>query len=109
MRSAPDTTPTCAPHSFGASGIALDSGGVLAIGIGASPLSAHITHPLRAAWAKSRLISQVRTELLSLYPALSLHDVQSCPRYKSQMSMTADAGRRAVAPARGVDPVFIAL
>lgn len=59
MRSAPDTTPTCAPHSFGASGIALDSGGVLAIGIGASPLSAHITHPLRAAWAKSRLISQV--------------------------------------------------
>ena len=34
MRSAPDATPTCAPDSFGASGIALDSGGVLAIGIG---------------------------------------------------------------------------
>ena len=36
MRSAPDSTPTCAPDSFGASGIALDSGGVLAIGIGAA-------------------------------------------------------------------------
>jgi hypothetical protein len=36
MRSAPDSTPICAPDSFGASGIALDSGGVLAIGIGAA-------------------------------------------------------------------------
>jgi len=36
MRSAPDSTPTCAPDSFGAPGIALDSRGVLAIGIGAA-------------------------------------------------------------------------
>ena len=36
MRSAPDSTPICAPDSFRPPAIALDSGGVLAIGIGAA-------------------------------------------------------------------------
>jgi hypothetical protein len=36
MRSAPDSTPTYAPDSFGASAIALDSGDALAIGIRAA-------------------------------------------------------------------------
>jgi site-specific recombinase XerD len=36
MRSAPDSTPICAPDSSGASGIAPDSGGIPAIGIGAA-------------------------------------------------------------------------
>ncbi len=66
MRSAPDTTPTCAPDSFGASGIALDSGGVLAIGIGAAAdffcaaKAAEGASPRTVEWYRMILIRAVR-------------------------------------------------
>jgi hypothetical protein len=66
MRSAPDSTPTCAPDSFGASGIALDSGGVLAIGIGAATdffcaaKAAEGESPRTVEWYRMILIRAVR-------------------------------------------------
>lgn len=66
MRSAPDSTPTCAPDSLGTSGIALDSGGVLAIGIGAAtdffcaPKAAEGASPRTVAWYRMILIRAVR-------------------------------------------------
>src|SRR5258706_3640878 len=66
MRSAPDTTPTCAPDSFGASGNALDSGGVLAIGIGAATdffcaaKAAEGASPRTVEWYRMILIRAVR-------------------------------------------------
>lgn len=66
MRSAPDSTPTCAPDSFGASGIALDSGGVLAIGIGAATdffcaaKAAEGASPRTVEWYRMILIRAVR-------------------------------------------------
>jgi integrase/recombinase XerD len=66
MRSAPDTTPTCAPDSFGAPGIALDSGGVLAIGIGAAAdffcaaKAAEGASPRTVEWYRMILIRAVR-------------------------------------------------
>lgn len=66
MRSAPDSTPTCAPDSFGASGIALDSGGVLAIGIGAATdffcaaKAAEGASPRTVEWYRMILIRAIR-------------------------------------------------
>ena len=66
MRSAPDSTPTCAPDSFGASGIALDSGGVLAIRIGAATdffcaaKAAEGASPRTVEWYRMILIRAVR-------------------------------------------------
>jgi site-specific recombinase XerD len=66
MRIAPDSTPTCAPDSFGASGVALDSGGVLAIGIGAAAgffcaaKAAEGASPRTVEWYRMILIRAVR-------------------------------------------------
>ena len=66
MRSAPDSTPICAPDSFGASGVALDSGGVLAIGIGAAAdffcaaKAAEGASPRTVEWYRMILIRAVR-------------------------------------------------
>ena len=66
MRSAPDSTPICAPDSFGASGIALDSGGVLALGIGAAAdffcaaKAAEGASPRTVEWYRMILIRAVR-------------------------------------------------
>ncbi len=66
MRSAPDSTPICAPDSFGASGIALDSGGFLAIGIGAATdficaaKAAEGASPRTVEWYRMILIRAVR-------------------------------------------------
>lgn len=66
MRSAPDSTPICAPDSFGASEIALDSGGVLALGIGAAAdffcaaKAAEGASPRTVEWYRMILIRAVR-------------------------------------------------
>ena len=66
MRSAPDSTPACAPDSFGAPGIALDSGGVLAIGIGAATdffcaaKAAEGASPRTVEWSQMILVRAVR-------------------------------------------------
>jgi hypothetical protein len=66
MRSAPDSTPTCAPDSFDAPGIALDSGGVLAIGIGAATdffcaaKAAEGASPRTVEWYRMILVRAVR-------------------------------------------------
>ena len=66
MRSAPDSTPTCARDSFGAPGIALDSGGILAIGIGAATdffcaaKAAEGASPRTVEWYRMILIRAVR-------------------------------------------------
>ena len=66
MRSAPDSTRTCAPDSFGVSGITLDSGGVLAIGIGAAAdffcaaKAAEGASPRTVEWYRMILVRAVR-------------------------------------------------
>jgi hypothetical protein len=66
MRSAPDSTHICAPDSFGASAIALDSWGVLAIGIGAATdffcaaKAAEGASPRTVEWYRMILIRAVR-------------------------------------------------
>ena len=64
--SAPDTTPTSAPDSFRPPAIALDSGGVLAIGIGAAAdffcaaKAAEGASPRTVEWYRMILIRAVR-------------------------------------------------
>src|SRR5436190_18880111 len=66
MRSAPDSTPTCAPDSFRPPAIAFDSGGVLRIGIGAATdffcaaKAAEGASPRTVEWYRMILIRAVR-------------------------------------------------
>ena len=66
MRSAPDSTPICSPDSFRPPAIALDSGGVLAIGIGAATdffcaaKAAEGASPRTVEWYRMILIRAVR-------------------------------------------------